>query len=206
LRKRDGERRGAFDGAPGFSGRFEGWAVGLDAAQAREATRWPGRMMRRQALDCVERLPNSLLIKLDRCLMANSVEGRTPFLDPEVAAFAVSLPEELRANLRHGKVLLRHWLARNLPEARPFARKQGFNPPVGRWMAERGELGALVAAHPLIRPLATAEAVQAVFGRAAESPQPAWSLLFYALWSGHHLLGVPVDLDVTEALVQARGA
>ena len=48
----------------------------------------PYRLQIAQAVDCVHWLPNDLLTKLDRCLMAHGVEGRTPFLDPEVAGFA----------------------------------------------------------------------------------------------------------------------
>jgi Asparagine synthase len=34
---------------------------------------------------------NDLLTKVDRCLMAHGVEGRTPFLDPVVSDFAFRL-------------------------------------------------------------------------------------------------------------------
>ena len=161
------ERRGVFDGVPGLRTRFTGWAAALDAVETAQAARWPSRMGVLQAVDCVERLPNGLLVKLDRCLMASSVEGRTPFLDTAVAAFALGLPEGLKANLRFGKVLLREWLAASLPQARPFAPKQGFNPPVGRWMAGRVDLlGELVAAHPHVAELAGPETVRRVFQRA----------------------------------------
>ena len=159
---RDGGKSGVFDGVPTLARAFEGWSAGFGAL-ARAA---PGasRLDRLLALACEERLPNSLLVKLDRCLMANSVEGRTPFLDREVADFAATLPRRLRANPRHGKVLLRHWLAAHAPETRPFARKRGFNPPVGRWMhARRGELAGRVAAEPGV----------AAFGCMRPHPEPS---------------------------------
>ena len=140
-------------------------------------------------------------MKLDRCLMANSVEGRTPFLDREVAGFAAGLPDRLRATPRHGKVLLRHWLARHAPETRPFARKRGFNPPVGRWMHDRREaLAPLVAAQPGVAACAQAAAVAEVFEAAREAPQPAWSLLYYALWHATRVLGRPADGDIAQVL------
>src|SRR5205085_5785 len=46
-----------------------------------------------QWADTVTWLPADLLLKLDRCLMAHGLEGRTPFLDSGVAAFAWSLPD-----------------------------------------------------------------------------------------------------------------
>ena len=196
---RDSGKSGVFDSVPALAAAFAGWSAGFDA-MAKAA---PGRtrLDRLQALDCEERLPNSLLLKLDRCLMANSVEGRTPFLDREVAGFAATLPDRLRANPRHGKVLLRHWLARHAPETRPFARKRGFNPPVGRWMHERREeLSSLVAGQPGVAAFADADAVAGVFDATLEAPQPAWSLLYYALWHTTRVLGRACDGTIGQVL------
>ena len=199
LGGRDSDKRGVFDDVAPLAQAFAGWSAGFDAAAAAAPGRT--RLDRLQALDCQERLPNSLLLKLDRCLMANSVEGRTPFLDREVAGFAATLPDRLRANPRHGKVLLRHWLAAHAPETEPFARKRGFNPPVGGWMqARRTELGPLVAAEPGISGFADAATVQAVFDRAAERPQPAWSLLYYALWRATRVRGRSAEGDIAQVL------
>ena len=160
-----------------------------------------------QAVDCSERLPNGLLIKLDRCLMANSVEGRTPFLDRRVTAFAAGLPDDLKVNLKFGKVLLREWLARNSSAARPYARKMGFNPPVGGWMAARStELARLVAAQPAMAEMFRPDLVAQVFAAAGEQAQPAWSLLFYALWHTNNVLGLPSEGDIGEVLSEAARA
>jgi len=195
------ERRGALDDAPELVGLFPGWSAGFARVAAEQRARWKTPLRTLQAIDGCERLPNSLLMKLDRCLMANSVEGRTPFLDREVAAFALSLPDHLKASLKYGKVLLREWLARANPAARPFARKKGFNPPVGAWMAaQAGALAGLVAAQPGVAALVPAAAVREVFEQAGRHHQPAWSLLFYALWHNHHILGAPFDGDIGEVL------
>jgi asparagine synthase (glutamine-hydrolysing) len=155
-----------------------------------------------QALDCAEWLPNDLLVKLDRCLMAHGVEGRTPFVDPRVAAFAFALPDRCKVDWRRGKLVLRRWLAERLPQAEPFARKRGFKPPIGRWMAARGEaLARLVAAAPGITAFAAPEAVGGVFARG--EAQARWSLLFYALWHAHHVLGVDAAGTVEEVLAAA---
>ena len=148
-------------------------------------------------------LPDDLLIKLDRCLMAHGVEGRTPFLDPGVAAAAWRLPDGLKIRGGQGKYLLRAWLARALPEARPFAPKQGFTVPVGAWIARHGaRLGAMVAAQPGVAEIADAGEVRGLFARAAgrlEGPA-AWALLFYALWHRAHIEARAVDGDVFEVL------
>ncbi len=197
--RRDGDKRGVFDALPGLAEAFAGWSAAFEAVAAAAPGRT--RLDRLQALDCEERLPNSLLLKLDRCLMASSVEGRTPFLDRAVADFAATLPDRLRANPRHGKVLLRHWLARHAPETRPFARKRGFNPPVGGWMhARRDELAPLVAAEPGVAAFADPAVVRQVFEAARSAPQPAWSLLYYALWHTARVRGRPADGDIAQTL------
>ena len=45
--------------------------------------------------------------------------------------------------------------------------------------------------------------VRAAFADAAANSQAAWSLLFYALWHSHHVLGVPADGDIAEVLAAA---
>ncbi len=173
-----------------FGDAIADWRAGLDAAEA-AAARGRTPLQAAQAADVAEWLPNDLLVKLDRCLMAHGVEGRTPFLDPVVAEFAFRLPDGLKAGLRFGKVLLRDWLAREFPEAGAHARKKGFKPPVGIWMQRRADrLAALVAAQPGVAEVMPAERVRAAFARAAADPQPAWSLLFYALWHCRHIVGL----------------
>jgi len=164
-------------------------------------------MQRLQAIDCAEWLPNDLLVKLDRCLMAHSLEGRTPYLDPVVADFAFRLPDRAKVRGGLGKWLLREWLARNVPAAEPFARKQGFNPPIGEWIAGRGPgVANLVAAQPGVAAVFAADQVRAVLSDAGRSGQPAWSLIFYALWHSHHVLGLSPDGSVEEVLAAAAHA
>jgi asparagine synthase (glutamine-hydrolysing) len=45
-----------------------------------------------------------------------------------------------------------------------------------------------------------------VLGESAERGQPAWSLVFYALWHSHHVLGVAADGSVEEVLAAAARA
>ncbi len=174
--------------ADGGRGALERW---------REATRPPpglSALQQAQHRDIAAWLPADLLLKLDRCLMAHGLEGRTPFLDPEVAAFAFHLPDRLKVRGRMGKWLLRQWLAGACPAAQPFARKQGFTVPVAAWIAPRAaDLGPRIAAAPGLRGLCDPEAVRAVFADPRGGAQ-RWRLLFFALWSAIHLEGAePAD-------------
>jgi asparagine synthase (glutamine-hydrolysing) len=176
------------------------WRRGIAAAEAAEA---PGRspVQLAQAVDIAEWLPNDLLTKLDRCLMAHGVEGRTPFLDPVVAEFAFRLPDAAKVGPRFGKRLLRAWLARAFPAAGAYARKKGFKPPVGAWMQARADLlGRLVATQPGIAEILDGNLVRKAFSEADGNSQRAWSLLYYALWHSHHVMRLPADGDIGEVL------
>ncbi len=199
--------RGVFRGPLAAAPALKGWRGGLARAESAQAGQGRTTMQRLQAIDCAEWLPNDLLVKLDRCLMAHSLEGRPPYLDPVVADFAFRLPARAKVRGGLGKWLLREWLARNVPAAEPFARKQGFNPPVGAWIAARApRLADLVAAQPGVAEFLPADQVRAVIGEAAARGQPAWSLVFYALWHSHHVLGVSPDGSVEEVLAAAARA
>jgi asparagine synthase (glutamine-hydrolysing) len=176
----------------------------VDAAE-RDARALPlSGLARAQIVDCVTWLPGDLLTKLDRCLMAHGLEGRVPFVDPKVAAFAFSLPDRQKLRGATGKWLLRQWLDRNFPAARAFLPKRGFTVPVGEWIAERGvPLAPLVAEAPGVAEICAPDAVRGLFTNLAARPKDgaiAWTLLFYALWHRRHILGLKPAGDVFATL------
>lgn len=198
-------RRGTFDGLDVLRERSPSWRDGIDAAEATERTAGRSRLQVAQAVDCADWLPNDLLIKVDRCLMAHGVEGRTPLLDSAVAKFAFCLPDRLKVRGRQGKWILRRWLERSLPSAAASAPKRGFTVPVSAWIAgEAKRLGPLVAAQPGIADIASREAVLRLFASADKHAGfAAWTLLFYALWHRRHVEGRPPQGDVFECLSSA---
>lgn len=204
--------RGFLDGLGLLRRESPSWRDGIIAAEGRVSAPGQTRLQRAQAVDCEDWLPNDLLIKLDRCLMAHGLEGRTPFLDPEVAGFAYRLPDRLKIADRRankGKYLLRRWLQLNLPESEPFTRKRGFTVPVGEWIAEKAaQAGPLVARQPGIAGMCKPDAVLALFnalqarGGNGRAGRAAWVLLFFALWHQIHILNLPPDGDVFGCLGQ----
>ncbi|MSO89382.1 MAG: asparagine synthase (glutamine-hydrolyzing) [Rhodospirillaceae bacterium] len=197
--------RGAIERFPVLRERLPGWRDGVAAAEINATSPGRTRLQIAQATDCAEWLHADLLTKLDRCLMAHGVEGRTPFLDPAVAAVAFRLPDRLKVRGGVGKWLLRRWLMDALPEAKPFEKKRGFTVPVGEWIQKHGRrLGPLVAAQPGIAALCEKSAVTALFSRPGKHEgQAAWSLLFYALWHRRHILDRKPAGNVFETLAAA---
>ncbi len=84
--------------------------------------------------DIMTYLPNDLLVKVDIATMANSLEGRSPFLDHHVIEFAASLPESLKMWRLKPKYLLKKVAARLVPPEVVYRRKVGFGMPIAHWM------------------------------------------------------------------------
>jgi asparagine synthase (glutamine-hydrolysing) len=89
-------------------------------------------------VDLAGRLPEDLLVKLDRASMAVGLEARCPLLDHRVVEHALRLPRDLVVRGGVRKWLLRRVLERHVPPALFERPKQGFGVPVGDWL--RGPL------------------------------------------------------------------
>ncbi len=166
-----------------------------------EAQSPPGLTPLQQAqwADVATWLPNDLLLKLDRCLMAHGLEGRTPFLDPALAEFAFPLADRFKVQGRFGKWILRKWLEHTCPAAEPWAPKQGFTVPVEAWIAPRAaDIAARIADVETLRRIKPN--AQAAF--VAGPGGVRWPLLFFAVWSRIHLEGA----SPSEALESLIGA
>jgi asparagine synthase (glutamine-hydrolysing) len=195
--------RGSFDRVDVLRSRPASWRDGIAATAVVAASGGRSRLAAAQATDMTDWLPHNLLLKLDRCLMAHAVEGRMPFLDPGVANVAFRLPDAYKLRGGTGKWILRKWLEKYLPIARPFAPKQGFTVPIGEWIKGQGSrLGPLVAAQPGIVEIADPVKVRLLFGhiRRWRHGFACWKLLFYALWHRRHILGLPPSGDTFETL------
>ncbi|MFZ5893636.1 MAG: asparagine synthase (glutamine-hydrolyzing) [Myxococcota bacterium] len=66
----------------------------------------------------------------DRMLMANSIEGRFPFLDPDVMTLADTLPDDLKLAGLQEKVALKRAFAERIPPQILKRKKQPYRAPV----------------------------------------------------------------------------
>ncbi len=180
------------------------WRDGIATAEIHAATPGRTRLQTAQAVDCTDWLPHDLLTKLDRCLMRNGMEGRTPFLDPAVVAAGFRLPDTLKVRDGKGKWILRRLLEKRLPQADALGRKKGFTVPVGTWLtAEGARLGPLLARQPCLAEIARPERVAALAHSTEKHAGFAlWSLLFYALWHRAQIDRAPMDGSVWELLAE----
>jgi asparagine synthase (glutamine-hydrolysing) len=97
-----------------------------------------GKLESSLMLDLLTWLPDDLLVKTDRMMMACSVEARTPFLDHELVEVVLNSSDHFNKHPFQSKNYLRQLLKKKLPasisdsiSSRP---KQGFLTPNHKWL------------------------------------------------------------------------
>lgn len=147
---------------------------------------WLDRLLH---LDTHTYLPDDLLVKVDIATMLHSLEGRSPFLDHELAEFVARLPSQYKIRGRQGKYLLKKALAPYLPAAILRRPKQGFAVPLAGWF--RRELRETVRAvlldgravgRGILRETAVAHLLDEHISGKANHRYPIWQLLMLELW------------------------
>ncbi|MEZ0328433.1 MAG: asparagine synthase (glutamine-hydrolyzing) [Dissulfuribacterales bacterium] len=143
-------------------------------------------MQRAQYVDMTTALPDNLLVKVDRTLMAFGLEGRVPFLDHRIVEFGLSLPNNLKLRSGHAKWLLKHYGERKIPHDHLFRKKRGFHVPIEAVLAPR-------LVRDLKERLPFNEGIRAWFDRKAlkaflagvdvrRDSRTIWSLMQIAIW------------------------
>jgi asparagine synthase (glutamine-hydrolysing) len=146
------------------------------------------------------RLPELLLMRIDRFSMANSVEARVPFLDPGLIEYVYRLPISQKLANGTSKVVLKKAISDVVPEWVVNRPKQGFGAPVDAWLQSR--LGVL------FERLIETDALGAYFDvdvlRSALRGRPKmylWPVVNFALWHRHWIERESIqDLVESEAL------
>src|SRR5258708_28161241 len=84
-------------------------------------------------LDLNLRLPELLLMRVDKMSMAVSLEARVPFLDHKFVELAMSIPEEIKTKSGVLKYILKKAVRGVIPDELIDRKKQGFAVPVYEW-------------------------------------------------------------------------
>ncbi len=92
--------------------------------------------------DLMTRMPDHLLMIVDRMSMAHSLESRSPLIDYKVVEYAASIPGELKLKGKNLKYILKKVASRYLPKELIYREKQGFGFPIALWM--RSELAGFL--------------------------------------------------------------
>ncbi len=84
-------------------------------------------------LDLNLRLPELLLMRVDKMSMAVSLEARVPFLDHKFVELAMSIPEAVKTRNGVLKYILKKAVRGVIPDELIDRKKQGFGVPVYEW-------------------------------------------------------------------------
>lgn len=84
-------------------------------------------------LELKQRLPELLLMRVDKMTMATSVEARVPFLDHKIVELALQIPTSLKYNNGITKYILKKAAEGILPYDTIYRKKMGFAAPTSRW-------------------------------------------------------------------------
>ena len=117
------------------------------------------------AMETKARLPDYVILRLDKLSMRHSLEARTPFLDFRLAEFAATLPINYKVNLAENreKYICGNSFARYsiLDKETAFRKKQPFTIPMADWLSDPSKLpecikevmfGDMIKKHGIINP------------------------------------------------------
>jgi asparagine synthase (glutamine-hydrolysing) len=93
------------------------------------------------------RLPELLLMRVDKIGMSTTIEARVPFLDHELVEFTMDIPMSYKVKGGVAKHLLKRAVAGLIPDEIISRKKMGFGAPMTQWL--RGEFGRRVEAEIL---------------------------------------------------------
>jgi len=82
------------------------------------------------------RLPELLLMRVDKMASLNSIEARVPFLDHYLVELAFSIPQELKLKNGITKYILKKAVEGIIPNEIIYRKKKGFGAPVSQWLKE----------------------------------------------------------------------
>jgi asparagine synthase (glutamine-hydrolysing) len=143
------------------------------------------------------RLPELLLMRLDKMGMGASLEARVPFLDHKFVELAMSLPEAVITRGNESKHILKKAVRGVIPDEIIHRRKQGFGVPIREWFSgpfggfARQELSAFCRKTDFFDEIAVVNLIQS--GNARDT----WFLLNFALWWKEYIEASPASTATT---------
>ena len=88
-------------------------------------------------LDLNLRLPELLLMRVDKMSMGVSLEGRVPFLDHKFVELAMGIPQAVKTRRGTLKYILKKAVRGLIPDELIDRKKQGFGVPIHEWFLDR---------------------------------------------------------------------
>jgi asparagine synthase (glutamine-hydrolysing) len=139
------------------------------------------------SLELQTNLVDAYLEKVDKATMAASLEARVPLLDPRIVEFVALAPRHWKINRLRTKNVLREIAAKYVPASTISKRKEGFTPPLGRWLRSdfrERVMGLLDSAAPVNALLDRDVVAQLITGfmKGQSRGSQVWALLVLDEW------------------------
>jgi len=142
------------------------------------------------------RLPELLLMRVDKIGMSTSIEGRVPFLDHELVEFTQDIPQSWKVRDGTKKYLLKKAVGDLLPDNIIQRPKMGFAAPVAEWLradfgreAQETILGSNLFETAGFNKTHIAEMFRQHRDQRADHALHLWSLFNLAAWHDHWITG-----------------
>ncbi|HEX2042510.1 MAG TPA: asparagine synthase (glutamine-hydrolyzing) [Acidimicrobiales bacterium] len=189
---------------------LSGWHRRLVLASPAGDTGWPGSgrsddedPLEALAFDTQEyefgtRLPELLLMRIDRLSMANGVEARVPFLDPALVEYAYRLPLSHKIDAGETKIVLKRAVCDIVPPRVRERPKQGFGAPISAWFGTRlgVVLERMLADEGVARYFDAGGIRRALAAHRSGTHRNEfvlWPILNFALWHRHWVAGESLE-------------
>jgi asparagine synthase (glutamine-hydrolysing) len=193
-------------------GGMTSWDVLRPIRQRFEAKAWEKSHLHWMSyLDLNFRLPELLLMRVDKMSMGVSLEGRVPFLDHKFVELAMSIPTAVKTRNGTLKYILKKAVRGVIPDDLIDRKKQGFGVPIHEWLLHelgsyaRTKLEAFVGETDLI----DGRELQRLLSAQATSTSQAfrvWSLLNFVLWWEHYIADAQYAPLIGDAQIAAAAA
>ena len=133
------------------------------------------------------RLPELLLMRVDKMTMAASVEGRAPFLDRDLVEYVARLPLSVRYAADVTKAPLKAAMRGLVPDDVLDRPKKGFGAPVWRWSTSLKKLARAALLREPMAEYLDLGAIRSLLDAPATRRQGfhVWILMNFALWHYH---------------------
>ncbi|MBM4162486.1 MAG: asparagine synthase (glutamine-hydrolyzing) [Ignavibacteria bacterium] len=140
-------------------------------------------------LEFKNRLPELLLMRVDKVSMATSVEARVPFLDHRLVEYSMTIPKQMKFRKGEPKYILKKAVEGIIPNNIIYRKKQGFAAPVNEWLrsewfsfAESRIRNTRLMQRNLFRTEFIDTLIQNHRTGKRDEGMPLWALLNLALW------------------------
>jgi len=138
-------------------------------------------------LDLNLRLPELLLMRVDKMSMGVSLEARVPFLDHKLVELVMSIPESVKIKNGTLKYILKKSVRGLIPDELIERKKQGFGVPVYEWFFDRLGIKAREELNDFCHKTDFLDHKEVTRFIEKEQGSQVWYLLNFAMWWKEYL-------------------